>query len=333
MNSRAHIDGVLVQWGDRLFFPSNRIVKPALTPRLSAGLSRQAETIRRRIVAHVSRRAPQVMVKVTGGGRGMGAIAAHLRYISKNGKLAIEDDRGVVRDGKEAVLDIAEQWRRSGARIEEVGHRREAYNLVLSMPAGTDAEIVRKAAREFAKTELAGHRYVMVLHQHQANPHVHLSVKAESMTGKRLNPRKSDLHRWRETFAEKLRGWGVEAEATRQATRGATQRFDPIWRVKAKAEGRLSEGEAPGKAGTRYQESRNGAAEAWAHIAQALSLSEEATDKALAKDIVKFLRESAYVREVAQRNGRDTTRGRNQGEMFRQPSTVSPEKTDWGISR
>jgi hypothetical protein len=64
----------------------------------------------------------------------------------------------------------------------------------------------------------------MVLHEHQANPHVHLSVRAESRTGKRLNPRKTDLHRWRETFAEKLRGWGIEAEATRQATRGENRK-------------------------------------------------------------------------------------------------------------
>ena len=63
----------------------------------------------------------------------------------------------------------------------------------------------------------------MVLHDHQANPHVHISVRAESKHGKRLNPRKTDLHRWRETFAEKLRELGVEAEATRQATRGATR--------------------------------------------------------------------------------------------------------------
>jgi hypothetical protein len=34
------------------------------------------------------------MVKVTGGGRGMKAIAAHLRYISKNGRLEIEDQQG-----------------------------------------------------------------------------------------------------------------------------------------------------------------------------------------------------------------------------------------------
>ena len=55
----------------------------------------------------------------------------------------------------------------------------------------------------------------MVLHDHQANPHVHLSVKAESKHGQRLNPRKADLHRWRETFAERLQEWGIDAEATR----------------------------------------------------------------------------------------------------------------------
>jgi hypothetical protein len=76
---------------------------------------------------------------------------------------------------------------------------------MLSMPRGTDPLIVQRAAREFARIEFADHRYVMVLHTHQGNPHVHLSVKAESKHGRRLNPRKADLHRWRETFAERLR--------------------------------------------------------------------------------------------------------------------------------
>ena len=78
-----------------------------------------------------------------------------------------------------------------------------------------------------------------VLHDHQANPHVHISVRAESKHGKRLNPRKADLHRWRETFAEKLRDRGVEAEATRQATRGRSRNYDPLWRIKAREDGRL----------------------------------------------------------------------------------------------
>ena len=66
------IDGVLVQWGDRLFYPGNRIVRVRQQPKLSGESAQQrAAAIRQRIEATVVRRAPQVMVKVTGGGRGM----------------------------------------------------------------------------------------------------------------------------------------------------------------------------------------------------------------------------------------------------------------------
>lgn len=213
------------------------------------------------------RRAPQVMVKVTGGGRGMGAIAAHFRYICKNGQLRMEDDRGVMSQGKEAMHDLAEQWRVSGSLIRDTSHRREAFNIMLSMPRGTDAQVVLQAARGFAKRELRDHHYVMVLHEHQANPHVHLSVKAESIDGKRLNPRKTDLHRWRETFAEQLRGYGVEAEATRQASRGANRRDERIWQLKARQDGRLSRrAEQQVKSGASYERSHGGAFQAWSRI-------------------------------------------------------------------
>jgi hypothetical protein len=162
------IDGLLVQWGDRLFYPSNRS-KASRTPALTGlAVQQRAQALRQRIRATVVRRAPQVMVKVTGGGRGMGAIAAHLRYISKGGRLPIEDDRGAVREGKETLRAIADQWRLGGTRIPEVSERREAFNIMLSMPTGTDARVMQQAAREFAKAELANHRYVMVLHTHQA---------------------------------------------------------------------------------------------------------------------------------------------------------------------
>jgi hypothetical protein len=68
---------------------------------------------------------------------------------------------------------------------------------MLSMPRGTDPLALLRAAREFARVELADHEFVLVLHGHQANPHVHISVRAESKHGKRLNPGKADLHRWR----------------------------------------------------------------------------------------------------------------------------------------
>ncbi len=180
--------------GDRLFYPSNRMTASRTPVLTEAAVRQRARVLRQRIRATVERRAPQVMVKVTGGGRGMGAIAAHLRYIAKAGRLPIEDDRGAVREGREALRAIADQWRFGGMRIQEISERREAFNLVLSMPTGTDAHVVQQAAREFAKAELANHRYVMVLHTHQANPHVHISVRAEGRDGSgRLAPQPARL--------------------------------------------------------------------------------------------------------------------------------------------
>jgi hypothetical protein len=77
MSQAPNIDGVLLQCGDRLFYPGNRIMRVRPQPKLSGLAAQQrAAIIRQRIEATVVRRAPQVMVKVTGGGRGMMAIAA-----------------------------------------------------------------------------------------------------------------------------------------------------------------------------------------------------------------------------------------------------------------
>ncbi|MGE0674516.1 MAG: relaxase/mobilization nuclease domain-containing protein [Methylibium sp.] len=295
MAQAPNIDGILITWGDRLFYPGNRVVKVKPQPRLSGDAARlRAAAIRKRIEATVVRRAPQVMVKVTGGGRSMKAIAAHFRYISKNGRLEIEDQRGETMRGKDTLRDLADEWRFGGSLIPddaEPGHRREAFNIMLSMPRGTDPLTVQRAAREFAQAELADHKYVMVLHDHQANPHVHISVRAESKSGKRLNPRKADLHRWRETFAEKLRGHGIEAEATRQATRGRSRNYDPLWRLKAREDGRLRTTLPGTKNGGRAIATRAVAVEAWRQLGQALAISGDVADRSLAKSIDAFVRD------------------------------------------
>lgn len=285
MASQPNIDGVLVTWGDRLFYPGNRKVKGSEAMRL------RASAIRRRIEATVVRRAQQVVVKLTGGGRGMRAIAAHFRYISKNGEREMEDQRGETLRGRSCVRELVGEWRVSGSLIPEAGepwHRREAFNIMLSMPRGTDPLSVQRAAREFARVELDGHKYVMVLHDHQANPHVHISVRAESITGRRLNPRKEDLHRWRETFAEKLRGYGIDAEATRQATRLQRRVPQPLWRTKARIDGRLrSKGRTHNElSGSRAQ--RGGAVTAWENLREALSTSSDAADRDLGRAIESY---------------------------------------------
>jgi MobA/VirD2-like, nuclease domain len=332
MNSNPAIDGVLIQWGDRLFYPGNRIVN-SRTPRLSdPGSTRQrAASIRSRIEATV-RRAPQVMVKVTGGGRGMKAIAAHLRYISKNGRLDIEDERGVAERGKDALREIERQWRLGGARIGEESHRREAFNIMLSMPRGTDPLIVQRAAREFAWAEFPDHCYVMVLHDHQANPHVHLSVKAASRHGQRLNPRKADLQRWRQTFAERLRGWGVDSESTRQVTRGEYRNREDLWRVKAREGGRLQAHRPPAKSGPAARRTRQASYEAWRQIACALADSGNTDDRALARQIVAFVKDMPMVRRAAQaqRELQRADQGRGPGAATRPGRQLVVDRTREG---
>jgi hypothetical protein len=284
------IDGLVVTWGDRLFYPSNRMVRPGQTPRLKGStLAQRAALIRQRIEATVVRRAPQVMVKVTGGGRGMNAIAAHFRYISKHGRLDVEDDRGRVIQGKEGIREVLDEWRFGGSLIDAESPRREAFNLILSMPRGTDPLTVQRAAREFAQAEFSDHKYAMVLHDHQANPHVHLSVRAESKRGKRLNPRKTDLHRWREVFAEKLRGWGIDAEATRQPTRGVSRSYPKLWQVKAAEDGRRNRVRPRLRSGEGAARNRTDAQTAWNSLREALLDSPDSADRKLAGEIARFL--------------------------------------------
>ena len=299
------------KWGDRLFYPANRSVR-AHTPKLTGvGIQERAHAVRQRIHATVVRRAPQVMVKVTGGGRGMGAIAAHFRYISKGGRLPIEDDRGLQREGKEALLDLVDQWRLGGSRIPEVSERREAFNIMLSMPAGTKTEFLQRAAREFAKAELSNHRYVMVLHTHQANPHVHLSVRAEGRDGQRLNPRKEDLRRWRETFAERLRGWGIEAEASSRVTRGTRDRNERVWERKTTP----PREQHPARAEKLPSGIRKQAVQAWFEMMRALAASPEVSDRKLAQSIRQHLERMPAVRAIV----RESTKQRELPGMSRSP--------------
>ena len=193
---------------------------------------------------------------------------------------------------------IADQWRFGGTHIPEVSERREAFNIMLSMPTGTDARVVQLAAREFAKAQLANHRYVMVLHTHQANPHVHISVRAEGRDGKRLNPRKEDLHRWRETFAEKLRDRGIEAEASSQATRGVSRRSHRGWELQPGAAARTGKKRREYKSGPAFRATRSGALQAWAEINKALAASSDPADRKLSKSIVDFVMHTEVARAV-----------------------------------
>jgi Relaxase/Mobilisation nuclease domain len=181
-------------------------------------------------IVRTVRRTPEVMVKVTGGGAKVGAVSAHLNYISRQGRLEIETDEGeriTSRDEHKALLKdwhlelSAGQYRRQNERQPAARTLKLVHNIVLSMPAPTPPQKVLAAARKFAQEKFAlRHRYVMALHTDQKHPHVHLVVKCENEFGRRLHIDKPLLREWREDFARMMRDQGIAANATARIVRG-----------------------------------------------------------------------------------------------------------------
>ncbi len=287
----SSIDAELASWGDRMFFGMpKKGKKGARDPRILAG------KVRSSLRVAVSPKASQVMVKITGGGKGLGAIGAHMRYISRQGKkevggpgntLDVEDERGNILSGKDDIAALREDWQMAGTPIPVESHRREAFNIILSMPAGTPAAAVKDSAREFARELFKGHRYVFVLHEDTDSPHVHLVVRAERSDGVRLNPRIADLRRWRRIFAERLQDRGINAVAMRAASRGQRRAPQPIWRLKTNSVIRKERGQE--RSQNSIQRGNEEALAAWGQVHEILKRSPSPQDHQLANEVSRFV--------------------------------------------
>jgi hypothetical protein len=198
----------------------------------------QVEQIRRTV-----QRVPEVMVKVLPrASNDLEAAGKHLDYIGRNGKLALETDASE-RSGGQRGKALLEEWdldiddvRRQAELAGTKGRKppKLIHKMIFSMPAGTPADKVLAAVRNFAREEFWGqHRYAFVLHTDEDHPHVHLVLKAVSEQGVRLNIRKATLRHWRSEFARNLRLLGVPANATERAVRGESRkaRKDGIYRA------------------------------------------------------------------------------------------------------
>ncbi len=206
------------------------IIETELGNALNPAVKRKANNTRdlRSEAKRVTGKASEVMVKITGFGKGAGHVKAHLDYISRNGKLELENDRGEIFNGKEEVKDLFKDWEKDFGDGKRRKNQRDTMHMVLSMPEGTDPESVRNATRAFTKATFGkNHEYVFALHTDEPHPHCHVTVKCLGFDGKRLNPRKDDLQQWREDFAQTLRDQGVDAEATPRRSRGVVKKAEP----------------------------------------------------------------------------------------------------------
>jgi hypothetical protein len=325
MRSKNFVDGELVEWGEKFFDTSKfwgGAGKGSVARKAGGGTRRrtkkstgggggsvtrvggrlEARAVRAKLRAIVSR-APQVMVKVYGGGKGAKQVREHLRYIGRKGEVEIEDRDGFRTAGKEDIDRLAAEFKEGiHDPMPEVGSRREAINVVLSMPAGTDPVAVKKAARDFAAREFQNHLYAMALHTQDtphfdndkndppsAHPHVHIIVKTEGLDGSRLNPRKADLQRWREGFAQALRENGVEAVATSRAHRLERGRGDrrEVRQMKdqKKPFTRKTRGAADQQRVRKAKDTEKAILQRYAAVTLLLGDSEDATDRVLAREL------------------------------------------------
>jgi hypothetical protein len=56
------------------------------------------------------RRTPEVMIKVSGGGRSFKAVKDHIEYIDREGNLDLETDEGERLNGDEVAKRLIEDW-------------------------------------------------------------------------------------------------------------------------------------------------------------------------------------------------------------------------------
>lgn len=111
-----------------------------------------------------------------------------------------------------AAAAIYEKWRPQLSGRE----RRNAYHLLFSARAGTDAQVVLASARAVLEERAPGHKFVLAHHAETKHVHIHAMVQARSADGERLTFYKADLHAWREAYSEKAREHGIAMVATRR---------------------------------------------------------------------------------------------------------------------
>lgn len=125
------------------------------------------------------------------------------------------------KNSTKAAASVYEQWRPQFSGRE----RRNAYHLLFSARAGTDANAVMAAARAVLEERAPGYKFVLAHHKDTKHVHIHAMVQARSADGERLKFYKPNLAAWRETFAEKARENGIAMVATRRMDHAMTRPF------------------------------------------------------------------------------------------------------------
>lgn len=223
---------------DRLFPESMRyhkghVADPRRKVGTGGGRSRLVRLTPRQKLTGIVRRTPEVMLKIGRANiRSLQHMKAAADYISRNGKLEIEDQDSFTHGSKEQVQAVVRQWGlQSQIPQEESSNDRRAHGrrIILSMPAGTPTEGFKATCRKWAQDTLTGHDYLIAFHtpendRRTTQPHCHILLRTIGHDGRRFHVDNARREEMREHFAVCLREQGIEANATQRWQRGVTRR-------------------------------------------------------------------------------------------------------------
>lgn len=198
-------------------------------------VGRSSTVYSRKRLEHFVAGKTQVIFKLSSYRKTAGDLKNHIDYISRNGKVPLEDQNGNPVSGKSQRDALAEHWHdieitKAKARAKYLGQERNTFtyprvaaSLVLSMPAGTDREKCATAVRQYCRETFAdnGFEYLLAVHNDTAHPHAHVVLRLRNIENNRkLNPGKEELKRWREILQEKMAEHGLDVAATPTRLRG-----------------------------------------------------------------------------------------------------------------
>ncbi|SFB48275.1 hypothetical protein SAMN03159496_04135 [Rhizobium sp. NFR07] len=165
----------------------------------------------------------QVDFGFTDFGHGTSWGAAKLRQLVTRYPNMVQDGIGnSVLTRKAATELVQREWRPMLASRAP----RDTMHLVISAGKQQEALQFQGAVREFLSREYKGHRYVFAIHDPHDDPkpqahggkrphlHAHAIIATRSIFGDTLKVWVTDLTRWRETFAECARGYGLNMQMT-----------------------------------------------------------------------------------------------------------------------
>lgn len=223
---------------DRLFpeamrYHKGRVARLQHRKSSGAGLPQLVRLSPRQKLTGIVRRSPEVMLKI---GRANIRCLKHMQaaadYISRNGKLEIEDQDGFMLDSKEKIQASIRQWGLQSQMPQDESSedtRSHGRRIILSMPTGTPTEGFKAACRQWAQDCLSGHDHLIAFHtaendQKTTQPHCHILLRTVGHDGRRFHVDNARREAMREHFASCLRDQGIEANATQRWHRGVTRR-------------------------------------------------------------------------------------------------------------